>query len=453
MKPSPYFGSKFNYSIYVVNGKMGLANDFNLITQPKYDVIYPFVSEYAIVKIGNKKGLIDSKGREVMPVQYESLFRQSGSVIWFNCNGIYYYNDFEKQIFNKKCKHEEYIDSISILFHTKRENISIECWDEDNERFGFGSFFIDEEQSVVYVEKLKNILLPSYNVGTCDFEKDVIIIHKNGKYGVANSYGKILVPLQYDKIEWSDSGIFAARIGDKWGFIDAYGNVRIAFNYDLVGPFCKGLTWVMQNGQSGVIDYYGRLVVPVADYYNIHILDNGTIVMVSNHFTGKRYAVYGWPPINLQHSYDEFDFNFNQNPNFVRVKLGYRYGVIKLNGEVVLEPVYDFICFNIGNHFIVEMNKKYGIIELNGRTILPITYDDISRYGEERNSSENLFYRVRMNNKVGLINQRMQQVIPIQYEDISYDSSYKANIVKLGNEYGMVDFEHNILIPFSKNYL
>ena len=51
------------------------------------------------------------------------------------------------------------------------------------------------------------------------------------------------------------------------------------------------------------------------------------------------------------------------------------------------------------------------------------------------------------------MNQRMQLVIPIQYDDITYDSEYNANIVKLGNEYGMVDFEHNILIPFSKNYL
>ena len=42
MKPSPKFGSMPNYSIYIVNGKMGLANGFNLIIQPKYDIIYPF---------------------------------------------------------------------------------------------------------------------------------------------------------------------------------------------------------------------------------------------------------------------------------------------------------------------------------------------------------------------------------------------------------------------------
>lgn len=449
-------GLKLNYSIYVVNGKMGigemgLSHEFNLITQPKYDVIYPFVGEYAVVKIGDKMGLIDSKGREVMPVQYGYLYRLWGKVYWYECNGICYYNDFERQIFNQKCKYEEYMDSISNILHIEIDRILVDGWDEDNERFGFGSFLIDKEQRIVYSEKLKNIILPNYNIESCDFETDIFIISKNGKYGIANSYGKILAPLQYDRIEWSDSGMFRATIGNKEGFIDACGNVKIAFNYDLVGDFCKGLTWVALNGKSGVIDFYGRLVVPMGDY-SIRILENGTIVMVTKHIFEKTYAVYGWPSINLQRSYDDFDFNF-KNPNLVRVKSGYSYGVIKLNGEIVLEAIYDFIPFDKGNHIVVKMNKKYGIMDLNGRTILPITYDYISLYGGERIGAENLFYIVCINNKTGLMNQRMQLVIPIQYDDITYDSEYNANIVKIGNEYGMVDFEHNILIPFSKNYL
>ena len=92
-------------------------------------------------------------------------------------------------------------------------------------------------------------------------------------------------------------------------------------------------------------------------------------------------------------------------------------------------------------------------MDLNGRTILPITYDGISRYGCEGNRPENIFYRVRLENKIGLMNQRMQVVIPILYDDIRYDSEYNANIVEIGNEYGMVDFDYNILIPFSKNRL
>ena len=440
-----------DYSIYVVNGKMGLAHEFNLITQPKYDVIYPFIGEYAIVTIGDKRGLIDSKGREVMPVQYKYLCRLWGMVYLYDCNGTSYYNDFERQIFNQKCKYEEYIDSISNLLHIKSENILLDGWDEDNERFGLALFHIDKKQTILYSEKLKNIILPNYNIEACDFETDIFIIYKDGKYGIANSSGKILAPLQYDRIEWSDSGMFAATIGDKMGFIDAYGNVKVAFNYDLVGDFYKGLTWVSLNKQSGVIDSDGRLVVPMGDY-SIRILENGTIVMVKSHFTYEEYAVYGWPSINLLRLYDDFNFNF-KNPNFVRVKWGHRYGVIKLNGEVVLKTIYDFIPFDKGKHIIVKLDKKYGIMDFNGRTILPITYDYIDSYGSEGNSPENLFYKVRMNNKVGLMNHRMQLVIPILYDDISYNSEYNANIVRLGNEYRMVDFEHNILIPFSKNRL
>lgn len=452
MKPSPYFGSKLNYSIYVVNGKMGLANGFNLITQPKYDVIYPFLGEYAIVKIGEKKGLIDCAGREIIPVQYEYLFHKNENSVWFDCNGIYYYNDFKKQIFNKKCKHEEYIDSISDLLHISRTDISVECWDEDNEKFGYGCFIINGEEAIIYTEKLNKVLLPNYNINTCDFENNVIIIHKNNKYGIANTNENIVVPLQYDKIKWSDSGLFATQRGNRWGFIDSRGNVRIAFNYDLVSDFKKGLAFVFLDGKSSVIDTCGRIILPFTND-NICILDNGEIVLETNHICGKKYNVYGRPSVNISRWYEQLNFNFNQNPNLIRVKYCGKYGVIKLNGEVVLEPIYDFINFNIGEHIVVEKDKKYGILDLNGRTILPIKYDCITSYGEGQKTFSNIFYTVRMNNKVGLLNKNLQLVIPIQYDDITYDDTYKVNRVRLNNEYGMVDFEHNILVPFSRNHL
>ena len=92
-------------------------------------------------------------------------------------------------------------------------------------------------------------------------------------------------------------------------------------------------------------------------------------------------------------------------------------------------------------------------MDLNGQTILPIRYDYISCYGSEGNRPKSHFYIVGLKNKMGLMNQKMQLVIPIQYDAISYDSTYNANIVRLGNEYRMVDFEHNILIPFTKHHL
>ena len=43
----------------------------------------------------------------------------------------------------------------------------------------------------------------------------------------------------------------------------------------------------------------------------------------------------------------------------------------------------------------------------------------------------------------------MDIIVPIQYDDITYDSTYKAYVVRLGKIKAMIDLENNILIPFN----
>lgn len=56
MQIARQFGNLNNYSIYQLNNKMGLAgspdgeSEQRILTQPEYDVIYPFVNGFAIVK-------------------------------------------------------------------------------------------------------------------------------------------------------------------------------------------------------------------------------------------------------------------------------------------------------------------------------------------------------------------------------------------------------------------
>ncbi|MEE3414635.1 MAG: hypothetical protein VZR53_04610, partial [Prevotella sp.] len=73
MKTARNLGDMENYSIYMLNGKMGLAgtpngeNEQVILTQPKYDIIYPFVKEHAIVKAGEFFGVINKYGVETIP--------------------------------------------------------------------------------------------------------------------------------------------------------------------------------------------------------------------------------------------------------------------------------------------------------------------------------------------------------------------------------------------------
>lgn len=55
---------------------------------------------------------------------------------------------------------------------------------------------------------------------------------KDDKLGYIDLYGKVAVPLIYDKAEFFSEGLSAVKKDGKWGFINTYGETVINFEYD-----------------------------------------------------------------------------------------------------------------------------------------------------------------------------------------------------------------------------
>jgi hypothetical protein len=98
----------------------------------------------------------------------------------------------------------------------------------------------------------------------------------NGKYGLADRTGKIVIAPQFDKI-YARGGMIGVDIGFKSGFVNGDGEYIIPAEYDYIGKFNKYDTCVVsmrgQQGQwqDGIIDKTGRQVVPLR-YEDITIL-------------------------------------------------------------------------------------------------------------------------------------------------------------------------------------
>jgi hypothetical protein len=63
--------------------------DVKLRIEYQYDFAYPFIDGLAMVELDQLIGLINVKGEEVAPIQYEDLVRTEDGVFIFELNGTF----------------------------------------------------------------------------------------------------------------------------------------------------------------------------------------------------------------------------------------------------------------------------------------------------------------------------------------------------------------------------
>lgn len=138
----------------------------------------------------------------------------------------------------------------------------------------------------------------------------------NGNYGLIDTTGKYILPLEYKSIDVVDSNIAMVRTHE---------GTRFLYNIQTEEPI--------------LLEKY--------DYFNY--IDNGIISV----FNGS-LSSYGTPESGL-------------------------YGLISIDGEELVEAKYDYIGYKTSDSLIVAgQNGKKGIINIKGKTIVPFTWDSIS---------------------------------------------------------------------------
>ena len=63
-----------------------------------------------------------------------------------------------------------------------------------------------------------------------------------------------------------------------------------------------------------------------------------------------------------------------KNGNIIIKDKNNKMGIININGETVLKPVYDDIKFSFSDTYIIKQNDKYGIAKKNDEIVLNPTY-------------------------------------------------------------------------------
>ena len=177
----------------------------------------------------------------------------------------------------------------------------------------------------------------------------------SGKWGYADSIGKLVVPFIYEDANEFKDGLARVKQNGNYGFIDYKGEVAIPLVYGELGDFTEGISKAMLDKKYGFIDKSGKEVIPFI--------------------------------------YEEITtFNYG----LAKVKLNGKYGFINNVGKEVVPLKYDEVGDFVEGLVKAKLEEKYGYIANNGEEAIPFVYESAEDFSRGK-------AKVQQNNKYFLI--------------------------------------------------
>ena len=228
--------------MYIVkeNGKWKIINsDGTINTEISYDDVTSINNDNLIVKNNNKFGIIGTDKTEKAKVEYQELnyifsdyyvAKKDGKFGVINSNNeIMIPLEYTSLLFNKEA---------DCIMGTKNDDGNIYLFDRNL------TLKLTGTNMTVYNGYIRMNVDNTYKIYNLKFEEksnreaypnNTLYVAKNdGKYGLVNKDGTLVVQYQYDDItEQNKYGYVAVKKDGKWGVIDQYGNVVVDPKYNL----------------------------------------------------------------------------------------------------------------------------------------------------------------------------------------------------------------------------
>lgn len=176
----------------------------------------------------------------------------------------------------------------------------------------------------------------------------------------------------------------------KWGFIDKTGKIIIKMQYENVSDFYNGFAAVKKNGKVGLINKAGKEVIPIIydvenelfDYTNKDYVNSRMKKgMISVGKKGKYGVVNFTGKTLIPFSYDEPLIYNSENGLFSAKKSG-KFGYIDTKNRVIIPLKYQSITSFKNGISVVKYGKQYGAINKTGKIVIPYSFDSIYRMND-----------------------------------------------------------------------
>lgn len=310
------------------------------------------------------------------------------------------------------------------------------------------------------------------------------LFEENGKVGVKDQQGNILIPASFEALGWSD-GTFSIigqitgyKLKDQWGLINLKkefltkadyktiihqggdrviatkqinpaqiktgclalnGEVKISFAYDAITIIgLRAIVGVQKDMRLnyGLLDTEGREIITV-QYKSIRAL--GTLRFAIENWEGKVALIseQGKPITEFKiDSVSAFKGNiaiFHQN---------FKQGLINRDGEIKVESNYREIRITEEGAF-GRIPAEWKMLDGDNHELNKIEADELIPLSYR-------LYTMTKSGKYGILDNSFLEILPLEYDYMSAaDSNRNQFIAKKNNHYGLIHLNNSILLPFA----
>lgn len=308
------------------------------------------------------------------------------------------------------------------------------------------------------------------------YEEDVLKVKKDGKYGLINLKGNIVLNCEYDDIytlKRIENSLIVEKNG-KLGLVDNNGRVIIEANYAEINPLgtdnLDGYITKNQEGKYGVIGASKEHKL-ASNYEKIEPIVGDNLFVITE--GGKQKLINSNGTTILEEGFDKITGILKGSKKIIYVKDNL-YGVMSTDGLVLIENKYENLTELESGYLVAKQDGKCGIIDAENNVKLYFNYNSIN-YNEElkiyiaedtdfKSSIINNEFEVKL---IGILSElnttskyiKMYINDEYKYYDLYFEEKTNTEVLK-GNtlylsqkngKYGYVNAEGEVIVDYIYN--
>jgi hypothetical protein len=299
-----YVGEFVNGRALVFNGKLTdygspddgqygfIDTEGKIISKMQWEAASPFQEDLAVVKADGKWGFIDRQGKIVVEPTYDAAdsFKGGRARVFIGTTSMDGYPE----------------DGYYSFIDTAGKPVGTNVWEYAG-TYSEGYADIGLRGKRGYINQQGDVVIsPAYDF-VYPFIGGYAVVYQgpmqlgtipdNGKYGMIDTAGKLICPIQWDDVTPFSEGMAIVIENDKWGFIDTSGKLVIDTMYQSADRFHQGLavvqlseaesdsngdfrksTWGMTRGQVEALEGEPWTTGTVEDFKNVEYIAYMTTV-------------------------------------------------------------------------------------------------------------------------------------------------------------------------------
>ena len=341
---------------------------------------------------------------------------------------------------------------------------------KDNDEEGTYAYGVVNEGGTVYIPVEYDRIEFTNEYGA--YEDNVYKCEKNGKWGLVSSTNGTLLPCEYSSLSNKGNGIWRTCKSGKYGYIQLNRlssiTTLIPCIYESLGDYSSdSYIHATLKGKKGMIDSKNKIIIPF-EYSNVgnpcHTSNGYSIIWVEKdgklgiyNDDGKELQPCDIDKAYILTEYNSIELLYTDCPSTDYIYIVHNGLTGLISGstfETIIPCMYEYLSPIKKSKAFYKANGKWGIIDTNNKTIQLAIYDNVEIDGStlsEQKMPSMAFQSnmyVRNNGKVGMLKANGEDFIPVKYDSLGMYSDNML-VAKVGDKYGFLNEEGKESVPFA----